>query len=210
MSMSAEAKAAWLSARVGKLTASRMNDAMAILKNGAPAAARSQYMRELLAERLTGLSMPHFVTEAMMWGTEHEDEAVDTFVERYPQYRVSLSRFYDHPSLDNFGATPDREINDDGLLEVKCPTTGTFLEWVLAGVVPEQHKKQMTAQLLCTGKKWCGFIAYDPRIKDEKRRLFVRKYEPTEEERTTVFVAAVGFLDELDEMFSRFVESPVT
>lgn len=200
--MTAEAKAAWLSERCGKLTASRMADAMAYTRNG-PAAARTRLLHELLAERLTGYSAPHVVTPAMEWGLEHEDEAVDYFVERHGRV-PKLSRFYLHPVLDNFGATPDREL-DDGLLEVKCPTTTRFLEWVLAGVVPEEHKPQMCAQLLCTGKKWCGFIAYDPRIKDERKRLFMRKYEPTEEELHRVFAAASTFLDELDAMFDAFV-----
>jgi putative phage-type endonuclease len=203
--LTAEEKAAWLSARAGKLTASRMADAMAVLKSGQPAAARSQYMRELLAERLTGQSVPHVVNDAMLWGTEHEDEAVDEFVARYPQYDVRLSRFYEHPSIENFGATPDRECDGDGLLEVKCPTTSTFLGWVMGGEVPEQHKPQMTAQLLCSGKAWCGFIAYDPRIRDERKRLFMRKYAPSAEELAAVEAAAIKFLDELDAMFDQFV-----
>ena len=205
--MSAEDKAAWLSARAGKLTASRMNDAMAFLKNGQPSEARSRYMRELLAERLTGQSVPHVVNDAMLWGTEHEDEAVDTFVGRFPQYRVRLSRFYEHPSIENFGATPDREIDEDGLLEVKCPTTATYLQWVMDGIVPVQHRPQMTAQLLCSGKSWCGFIAYDPRIRDEGRRLFMRKFVPSADEMSAVQEAAVQFLIELDAMFDTFVTS---
>src|SRR6185369_10540576 len=121
--MSAEQKAAWLAERCGKLTASRMADAMAFNKDGKPSSKRMQYMRELLAERLTGFSVPHYVNPAMEWGLENEDEAVDVFVERYPYYTVRSSRFYLHPDIENFGATPDRDINDDGHLEIKCPTT---------------------------------------------------------------------------------------
>ncbi len=203
--MTAEDKAQWLAARAGKLTASRMADAMAILKNGDSAASRAKLMRELLAERLTGFSVPHYVNEAMEWGLEHEDEAVDYLVERFPQYSPQLSRFYEHPTILNFGATPDREIGPDGLLEVKCPQTTTYLEWVMAGEVPDCHKAQMCAQLLCTGRAFVGFVAYDPRIRDEKRRLFVRKYQPTAEELAKVESAAVKFLDELDAMFDQFV-----
>ncbi len=203
--MSAEEKAAWLAERAGKLTASRMKDAMSILKNGESGADRAKLMRELLAERLTGFSMPHFVNDAMQWGTDHEDEAVDFLVSRYPQYNPIVSRFYEHPVIANFGCTPDRELGDDGLLEVKCPTTTTYLEWVLGGEVPAIHKPQMCAQLLCTRRRWCGFVAYDPRIRDEKRRLFLRKYEPTVEELARVESAAVKFLDELDAMFDQFV-----
>jgi hypothetical protein len=164
-------------------------------------------MRELLAERLTGFSAPHYVNDAMQWGLDHEDEAVDYLVYRFPQYTPKMSRFYDHASILNFGATPDRELDEDALLEVKCPTTTTYLDWVIAGVVPEIYRPQMCAQLLCTGRRWCGFIAYDPRIRDEKRRLFMRKYEPTPEELAKVEAAAVKFLDELDALFDAFVSA---
>lgn len=200
--MSAEQKAAWLSARAGKLTASRMADAMRFRRDGTSSAERARLMRELLAERVTGQSMPHVVTDAMEWGLENEDAAVDAFVELTGR-TVHLSRFYEHPTIENFGATPDREL-DDGLLEIKCPTTARYLEWVLAGVVPEEHKPQMAAQLACSGRRWCGFIAYDPRIKDERRRLFMRKYEPSAEEIAAVETAARRFLDELDAMFEQF------
>ena len=199
----AEQKAAWLAERCGKLTASRMADAMSFLKNGNPSKDRERLLHELLAERLTGFSVPHVVTDAMQWGLDHEDEAVDYFVERYSR-SPRVSRFYEHPALQNFGATPDREL-EDGLLEVKCPTTTKFIAWSLAGIVPPEHKPQMCAQLLCTGKSWVGFIAYDPRIKDENKRLFMRKYEPTQEELSGVFGHASAFLDELDDMFDRFV-----
>lgn len=200
--MTTEQKAAWLSARCGKLTASRMADAMKFRRDGKPAAERDRLMRELLAERVTGQSMPHVVTDAMEWGLQYEDDAVDAFVELTGR-TVHLSRFYEHPTIPEFGATPDREL-DDGLLEVKCPTTARYLEWVLAGVIPEEHKPQMAAQLACSGKKWCGFIAYDPRVKDERKRLFMRKYEPTPEEIAAVETAARTFLAELDAMFEQF------
>ncbi len=193
-----------MAARAGKLTASRMADAMSYRKDGKPSADRIKLMHELLAERLTGLSVQHVVNDAMMWGAEHEDEAVDEFVARHPKYNVGPSRFYEHPTIENFGATPDREL-DDGLLEVKCPTTTTYLGWVLAGKVPPQHEPQMAAQLLCSGKTWCGFIAYDPRIREEGKRLFMRKYEPSAEYLAEVEAAAVKFLDELDALFDAFV-----
>lgn len=205
--MNAEEKAAWLSARCGKLTASRMADAMSYTAKGFPAAARAKLMHELLAERLTGQSVPHAVTEPMLWGQEYEDEAVDCFVERYPKYDVRRSRFYEHPTIENFGATPDREIDADGLIEVKCPTTTTYLRWVIAGIVPEEHRPQMCAQLLCSGKSWCGFVAYDPRIRDESKRLFMRKFVPEKSELDLVQAEAIKFLTELDFMFDKFVEA---
>src|SRR5512146_2628834 len=104
--MGAEEKAAWLAERAGKLTASRMKDAMAFLKNGSPAEARTRYMHELLAERLTGDSVRHYVTDAMQRGLDHEDEMFDLFVEQTGR-TIHRSRFYEHPSIQFFGCTPD-------------------------------------------------------------------------------------------------------
>lgn len=205
--MSAEIKAQWLSERVGFLTGSNMWKAMDYLKNGNPSSERSKYMREVLAERVTGLSVPHFVTDAMQHGLDCEDGAVDAFVERYPQYTPTLCGFHKHPTIEWFGSTPDRFLDGEVLLEAKAPTTTTHVEWVLAGVVPEKHKPQLIAQLLCTGRKRAVFISWDPRIRDERLRLFVRKYEPTVEEMQKVEAAAVKFLDELDSLFDQFVSS---
>jgi predicted phage-related endonuclease len=200
--MSDAEKAAWLQARAGKLTASRMKDAMDFLRNGQPSAKRITLMHELLAERLTGDSVPHVVTEPMLWGLEKEDEAVERFIALTGR-DVRESHFYEHDVIENFGATPDREL-DDGLLEVKCPTTPKYVAWKLAGVVPEEHKPQMCAQLACSGKAWCGFIAYDPRIKEPRHQMFLARYEPTIDEINAIEHAAKAFLDELESMWEIF------
>lgn len=197
--------AAWLSHRAGKLTASRMRDAMDFLKSGAPSAKRTQLMRELLAERLTGESVRHFVTDAMQWGLEREADAIAAYEAETGEF-VTPAGFYDHPRIEYCGATPDGLL-PGGLIETKAPTTPTFVEWTMAGVVPEEHKPQMTLQIACTGRAWCEFVAYDPRIRDASRRLFIRRFEPTADEIAVVEEAAVQFLNELENMFRIFVEA---
>ncbi len=197
--MTAEQKAAWLSARCGKLTASRMADAMFMLKSGEPAKARTDYLYELLAERMTGNTMSHYVTDAMQWGIDKEDEAADRFVALTGR-DLRLSRFYEHPQISNFGATPDREIDDFGI-EIKCPTTAKYIKWKLDGIVPVEHRAQMLAQMACTGWKKMGFVAYDPRIKEERHQLFLANFEPTPQEVEVVENAARKFLDDLEKMW---------
>lgn len=204
--MEADELAAWLAARAGKLTASRMRDAMSFKKDGKPTEARSKLMRELLAERLTGSSIRHFVNDAMAWGLEKECDAKAAY-EAHSGLFVQDSGFYDHPRIQNLGATPDGFVGPDGLIETKCPTTATFTEWVLAGVVPEEHKPQMIVQLACTRRTWCEFVAFDPRIRDPKRQLFVRRFVPNEDEIKTVEAAAEQFLTELDNLFDAFVSA---
>ncbi len=195
----------WLSSRAGKLTGSRMKDAMSYLKNGAPSADRSKLMRELLAERLTGQSVRHFVNDAMQWGLDTEDQA-KTAYEAQTGELIKPCGYYDHPRIDLFGATPDGLLSPDGVLEVKCPTTPTFVDWVMAGVVPEEHRPQMVVEILCTGRNWCEFVAFDPRMV-KSSPLFIRRYVPTAEEIAKVEAEAVKFLGELDAMFTQFVET---
>jgi predicted phage-related endonuclease len=197
-------RAVWLAERAGKLTASRMRDAMDFKKDKTPSQKRSDYLRDLLAERLTGMTTHHFVTPAMEWGTQQED-AAKVMYETTTGIPVRASRFYDHPTIDAFGATPDGEIDHDGLIETKCPTTGTFVGWVMAGVVPPEYKPQMIAQLACTERRYVTFVAFDPRLREVKRQLFVREFVPTAEEIAEVEDAARAFLSELDAMFDAFV-----
>lgn len=195
--MTPEEKAAWLDSRCGKLTASRMADAMDFLKNGQPSKRRSDLMREILAERYTGSSVRHFVTDAMQWGLEKEAEAKAAYEAHRGEF-IGECGFYDHPEIDMFGGTPDGLLGSDGLFESKCPTTTTFVDWVMAGVVPDTYKPQMAAQLLVTGRKWVDFCAFDPRIKDPARRLFIRRFEPDAEYLAKVESAAIDFLAEVD------------
>lgn len=194
----------FLSSRAGRLTGSRMADAMRMKKDGTPSQDRANLMRDLLAERLTGLSTRHYVSPAMQWGLDHEDEAKLAYQAETGVF-ISPCRFAEHPTIENFGATSDGLIAPNGLIEFKCPTTGVFIEWVRNGVVPDDHKPQMLTQIACYRRPWCEFVAFDPRILSAKRRLFIRRYEPKPEEIAEVEAAAIKFLAELDEAFDAFV-----
>lgn len=205
MILEGDALAEWLSSRAGKLTASRMCDAMDFRKDGKPSASRTKYMHDLLAERVTGDSVRHYVTDAMRWGLEREAEAKLAY-ETATGDLIGDCLLFDHPRIDSFSSTPDGLLGGDGLLETKCPTSGVYVEWVLAGVVPEAHKPQMIAQCATTGRKWVEFVAFDPRVKDPRRRLFIRRFTPTAEEIAAVEAAAEKFLAELDRLFELFTE----
>lgn len=65
----------WYAARLGKCTASRLNDVMATLQNGKPAASRANYCGQLVAERLSGRVRNGYVSPAMQQGMDTEPEA---------------------------------------------------------------------------------------------------------------------------------------
>lgn len=195
----AQGTAGWVKARQGLLTASRMAEAMEFQKNGKESKARWQLKLDILSERLTGTSENHYVTSAMAWGTEHEDEARGVYQGATGNI-VTQCGLCLHPTIEFFGASPDGLLQDGlGLVEIKCPTSRTHLEWLLAGVVPDKHKPQMLAQLACTGRKYVDFITYDPRFPDGQKKM-IRKFEPCKEEVAAIEEAAKAFLEEIELM----------
>jgi len=190
----------WKQARVGKVTASRVDDVMATTKSG-PAASRANYMAEVLSERLTDDPYPQFVSGDMRRGTEVEPEARTSF-EVETGIMVRPVGFVPHPVIPMFGASPDGLIGDEGLLELKCPKTATHLKYLLAGVPPPEYVPQMTAQCSCTGRPFVWFASYDPRL-PEDLKLFIVKFTPTQAQIAHMESTVKAFLAELSELEAR-------
>lgn len=164
----------WLQARLAKVTASRLADLTARTKSGW-GASRGNYMAELIVEHLTGLPSPGFTNDAIRWGQEKEPDACAAIEFRLGMDLVQTG-FVPHPAIPKAGASPDRLVGDDGLVEVKCPNTSTHIETLLSGDVADKYVKQMQWQLACTGRRWCLFASFDPRL-PERLRLFTRRLE---------------------------------
>lgn len=194
-----------VAARIGKLTASRMADAMDFLKSGKPSKARQDYMRDLVAERLTDIVVPHHVTSYMLHGIEQEPHAKALYTQVTGR-QIRSAPFLDHPVIDMCGATPDGFVEADGLIEIKCPSTGKFLDWIMAGTVPDEHKPQMLLQLSVTRKAWVDFVAYDPRMPVGKQ-MFIRRFTPPQNKIAEIENAAIEFLLEVEELFERVTQA---
>jgi putative phage-type endonuclease len=164
----------WFAARCGRVTASRVADVVARTKTGW-GASRANYAAELIAERLTGCTAPGFSNSAMQWGTDQEPVARAAYEAR-TGVSVDLVGFVDHPEIAMSGASPDGLIGDDGLLEIKCPNTATHLDTLLSETVPGKYVTQMQWQMACTGRAWCDFASFDPRL-PANMALFVRRID---------------------------------
>jgi putative phage-type endonuclease len=154
----------WLQARLGKATASRFNDIMAKGRNGNELAGYKNYRAELVTERLTESMAEFYKNSAMEWGTDTEPLARLRYELRTGN-EVEECGFYTHASIEA-GASPDGLIGDDGLLEIKCPNTATHIETLRKQVVPKQYYWQVMGQMWITGRKWCDFVSFDPRLTD--------------------------------------------
>lgn len=162
----------WHAQRLGKVTASRVADVIAKTKTGY-STSRENYMAQLICERLTGTPTEGFTNAAMQWGTETEPKARAAY-EATTFTSVREVAMISHPSIPNTGASPDGLIGEDGLIEIKCPNTATHLDTLLSQKVPGKYVTQMQWQMACTGRQWCDFVSFDPRL-PEHLQLFVKR-----------------------------------
>lgn len=186
----------WRNDRLGCVTASRTADVMAKTKSGY-SASRANYMAQLICERLTGEPSEGFTSAAMQWGTETEPtaRAAYEFVKNLDVQEVGFVR---HPSIENFGASPDGLVGDDGLIEIKCPNTATHIDTLLSDKVPQKYITQMHVQMICTGRKWCDFVSFDPRLPVDLQ-LYVSRVDLDQSFSDEIEAEVQKFLAELNE-----------
>lgn len=185
----------WYAARLGKVTASRVADIVAKTKTGY-STSRANYMAELICERLTGAQGDSYVSAAMQWGTDTEPMARAAY-ESHSGALVIETGLVPHPAIPMAAASPDGLIDSDGLVEIKCPITATHIETLLGQSVPGRYVTQIQWQLACTGRKWCDFVSFDPRM-PENMQLFVQRIARNDETIALLEREVMMFLGELD------------
>lgn len=187
----------WHKARLGYVSASSISDVMAKGKG----VTRRNYLMKIVAERLTKQIGEKYSNASMEWGTNTEPLARMAYENKHDRF-VDKTGFWKHPTIEWLGASPDGLVDDDGLIEIKCPNTTTHIEYIFEDKVPNEYYKQIQCQLFVTGRKWCDFISYDPRL-PEKSQLFVKRTERDELLIAEMKQEVVLFLDEVKQMIKR-------
>jgi len=190
----------WFALRLGKVTASRITDVLAKVKTG-EAVTREDYRTELVVQRLTNKPSETFTNPAMEHGVAYEPIARITYEEKASVFVEQVS-FVDHPTIEWFGCSPDGLVGEDGLIEIKCPSSKNHIKYLLGGKPPAKYVPQMQCQMAVTGRKWCDFVSYDPRL-PEDLQLFVVRLERDEEYIKSMESEVQKFLSEVDEMVTK-------
>jgi len=193
----------WFAARLGNVTASRVADVIAKTKSGY-SASRENYMAQLICERMTGTVAESYSNAAMAWGTETEPLARAAY-ESLADVLVDEVGYVQHPRIERAGASPDGLIGLFGLLEIKCPNTATHIDTLITEQVPTKYITQMQWQMLSTGRAWCDFVSFDPRL-PSGLQMFVKRVEFDAEYAATLEIEVVKFLAELDTKISKLNE----
>lgn len=192
----------WFQRRIGRVSASRLEDFLSVSKaertKGAKLKARLDYELELQYERQFNVSYNNYVSDAMLDGRALEDFALAQLSDIIGQPVVPVGCWYN----ENFVASPDGAVGDDGLAEAKVLRDASFSA-LLAGTTikgkkptkanPEgtpdthvpalsengyhsKHWKQMQGQLRASGRKYCWFVA----INMNTRKIYIERVERDE------------------------------
>lgn len=163
---------AWLQQRIGKVTASNLHKVLAKTKTGY-GADRGHYLTQLVLERITGQKADSYTNAAMQFGIEQEAFARAAYEARRGVL-VEEVGFIPHPTIPMAGASPDGLV-EDGMVEIKCPESATFLEVLLSqNPVAGKYFAQMQWQMRCADRPWCDYVVFDPRF-PQKIQLVIHR-----------------------------------
>ena len=148
----------WASLRMGKFTASMFADLMASKST----LTYQKAINKVVFEILTNEVPENFTSGYMDRGHELEPLAKELY-SMITFNDVSNGGFFSYGNY--IGASPDGLIDDDGILEVKSPSFNTMINYLLKKELPNEYKYQVHGQLFVTGRAWCDFMAYHPKLK---------------------------------------------
>lgn len=189
----------WLRKRLGKITCSRFPDLMSSgrSKDEVFSQTGKAYLRRIVAERLG--SWYSASAKAMDWGNENEPLAILEYANRFCTF-VDNKPFQYFAYTEDIGGTPDGLVGADGCVEVKCPfDPSVHVNTLLTREVPKDYEWQVVGHLLVTGRSWCDFISYDPRMTGKQKLCVIRveRSEPRIEELKKRLVLAVEEVEKM-------------
>lgn len=190
----------WAALRAGLVTGSCANALIAVRKKGTGELAVRRDLRSLIVcEVLTQAPIEKVSrkTDAMARGVEFEPDAVAAYelATNRSVYRVG---FIAHNTL-KAGCSPDGYVGEwEGIVETKCPNSITHMEYIEAGVVPEEYFGQLVHSMWLTGAEWADFVSYDPRFKPAHLQLFIKRVNRADVDMTAYELAVTLFLSEVE------------
>ena len=182
----------WHQARSGVPSASEFS--CIVTSDGSPSKQRQKYMYELVGQKLGALPEESYTNKAIENGILREADAREMYSRDVkPVVQVG---FCIHD--EGYGCSPDGLVEEDGVIEIKCPILSTHIEYLIKQKLPTDYVQQVQGQLLVTGRKYNDFISFFPNLKP----LVVRCY------RDEVFISRLRaellkFIQELNELTER-------
>jgi hypothetical protein len=186
-----QGSAEWHECRRGVPTASCFADVLAKGKG----ITRKKYLYTLAGEILTGECPEHYTNAHMERGREMEADAIGLYAFERDAEPVTVGFM----RRGRAGCSPDRLLGDNGMIEAKSKLPHLQLEVLERDDLPPEHKPQVQGQLWISGRDWCDFISYWPRLP-----LFVKRVERDEKYIETLAQAVADFVGELDVLVAKY------
>lgn len=189
----------WLALRAGIPTASSF-DRILTPRTGKPSSSAEGYLFSLLAERLMGKPIVEHVSLWMERGSHMEADAV-SFYEFQRDIKTETVGFVTNDK-NTIGASPDRLVGADGLLEIKVPAPHTHIGYLLrAGSAYDAYKVQVQGQLWIAEREWADVLSFHPEMPPALIRI-----ERDEEYIQKLSAAVTAFSEALEEQWMRMAE----
>lgn len=185
---------AWLNARAGHVTMSRLDDLLA------GKGAREAYMWEIATERIYKTPKESATSRSLEWGHDSEPLAREEYVIRTGRL-VRECGFIHHEKIRWVGCSLDGAIDaDTGTYESKCPKNSDIHMRTWHDGMPAIHIAQVQGGMWVTGLQYCDFVSYDVRAPYEFQ-LYVERIHRDEsliraiEAKVKTFLAEVNVLE---------------
>lgn len=150
----------WYNHRIGKFTASEIHKLMGIKGLGETG---KSYCFEKACEIVYGIDEDNNLeTPDMKRGILLEPLAFRKFKElKYDEF-IEVEKCGFFKFCNNSGASPDGLVDDDGVLEIKCPRPNKFFKIVKDGIdaIDKEYLFQIQKQLLATKRQKAYFFNY--------------------------------------------------
>lgn len=150
----------WERLRIGIPTSSSFDKIITPL--GKPSKSWEKYAYFLIAERFLDRKINTYKSDAMENGKIIEEDAAADY-ELQTGNDTQIVGFVTNDA-GTIGASPDRLVGDEGLLEVKCPMPQTQMEYLITGKIDREYWPQLQGQLFITGRKWVDIISFNPEL----------------------------------------------
>jgi len=147
----------WYEVRRGKFTCSTLSDLFMDKKtkgyNGA--------INRVVFERLTGEIPENYESNYMKDGKDLEPFARERY-ELETFNSVNQVGFIEYSEW--FGYSPDGLVDENGLIEIKCPKFSTLIDFALTKKIQKEYDYQIQGGLFVSEREWCDFVMFHPKM----------------------------------------------
>jgi len=177
----------WLSARLGIVTASEVNNLVTPKGKLASGAKVQAYACEKASQRVNMRIEDHFESYDMQRGHIEEETARDVYIENYAEVEECGFIVRDFGAF-KIGVSPDGLVGENGGIEIKSRKAKFQVATIVSDTVPDEYMNQCQAFLLVTGREWIDFVQYSNGMP-----IFVKRVMPDAERMELIRTAVSDF-----------------